>query len=117
MPGTSRHHWGTDIDLNALEDEWFLEGEGKRIYDWLRNNAGRFGFCQTYTVKDADRPNGYEEEKWHWTYAPVSKLILQSARLVMTNQNLNGFEGSETASEIEVLENYVLGIHPDCVGL
>lgn len=117
MPGTSRHHWGTDIDLNALEDEWFLEGEGKRIYDWLSNNARRFGFCQTYTVKDADRPNGYEEEKWHWTYAPVSKLILQSARLVMTNQNLNGFEGSETASEIEVLENYVLGIHPDCDGL
>lgn len=114
MPGTSRHHWGTDIDLNALEDGWFLEGEGKRVYEWLNTNADDFGYCQTYTVKNADRPNGYEEEKWHWTYTPVSRLILQSARLILANHNLNGFEGCEVASELGILENYVLGINPSC---
>ena len=114
MPGTSRHHWGTDIDLNALEDDWFLQGEGKRVYEWLSNNAGNFGYCQTYTVKNDERPNGYEEEKWHWTYSPVSKVVLQSAKLLLSNQNLTGFEGSEVASEIGILENYVLGINPSC---
>src|SRR5690606_18777562 len=34
MPGTSRHHWGTDIDLNDLNDAYFTNGYGKKVYDW-----------------------------------------------------------------------------------
>jgi LAS superfamily LD-carboxypeptidase LdcB len=26
MPGTSRHHWGTDVDLNNLTNEYFEQG-------------------------------------------------------------------------------------------
>ena len=35
MPSTSRHHWGTDIDINSLEPSYFESGRGKREYDWL----------------------------------------------------------------------------------
>ncbi|MFM9004881.1 MAG: D-alanyl-D-alanine carboxypeptidase family protein [Flavobacteriales bacterium] len=35
MPGTSRHHWGTDIDLNSVEPSYFLSGKGLLIYQWL----------------------------------------------------------------------------------
>ena len=28
MPGTSRHHWGTDIDFNSLENSYFDAGDG-----------------------------------------------------------------------------------------
>ena len=35
MPSTSRHHWGTDIDLNNLENSYFEKAEGKKIFDWL----------------------------------------------------------------------------------
>ncbi|MGB1074545.1 MAG: D-alanyl-D-alanine carboxypeptidase family protein, partial [Flavobacteriales bacterium] len=28
MPGASRHHWGTDIDFNSFENDWFASGEG-----------------------------------------------------------------------------------------
>ena len=71
MPGTSRHHWGTDIDLNSFSNTFFEAGEGKKIYDWLQKNASTYGFCQPYTAKGPHRPNGYNEEKWHWTYQPL----------------------------------------------
>ena len=44
MPGTSRHHWGTDIDLNSVEGSYFEQGEGKAVYNWLVRNAPSFGF-------------------------------------------------------------------------
>ncbi|NJN41998.1 MAG: M15 family metallopeptidase [Flammeovirgaceae bacterium] len=47
MPGTSRHHWGTDFDLNDLNPAYWKSGEGLKIYSWLLANASRFGFCQT----------------------------------------------------------------------
>ncbi len=64
MPG-ARHHWGTDFDLNALNNAYFNTKDGKRIYDWLTQHAAEFGFCQPYTAKGGPdgRPIGYEEEK------------------------------------------------------
>jgi D-alanyl-D-alanine carboxypeptidase len=73
MPGTSRHHWGTDFDLNVLSDDYFEKGEGKELYRWMRQNAHRYGFCQPYT---AGRNAGYREEKWHWSYVPLAKIFL-----------------------------------------
>lgn len=114
MPGTSRHHWGTDIDLNAFSNSYFEKGEGKLIYEWMVNNASSFGFCQPYTAKGANRPNGYNEEKWHWTYKPLGREITAYAEKNLTNQMINGFKGSETAEEIDVVGKYVLGINQGC---
>ena len=75
MPSTSRHHWGTDIDLNSFNNEWFEQGEGLKIYNWLQANAANYGFCQPYSPKDQKRPNGYNEERWHWSYMPISKIL------------------------------------------
>jgi LAS superfamily LD-carboxypeptidase LdcB len=114
MPGTSRHHWGTDIDLNNFNNEWFAKGEGLALYNWLTENANKYGFCQVYTAKDAERPNGYEEEKWHWSYLPLSKIFTEYARQNLKNEMIQGFFGSDSAVEIDMLQNYVLGIHPSC---
>ena len=65
MPMTSRHHWGTDIDLNNLNNSWFREGEGKKIYDWLTEHANDYGFYQPYTDKSINSRTGYEEERRH----------------------------------------------------
>ena len=72
MPGTSRHHWGTDMDLNSLEPAYFKRGQGKQIYDWLNLHAAEFGFCQPYS---AGRTNGYNEEQWHWSYMPLAQCF------------------------------------------
>jgi len=114
MPGTSRHHWGTDIDLNSLQNSWFAQGKGLRIYKWLQDNALVYGYCQTYTPKGADRPHGYEEEKWHWSYLPISMDMVQQYEKYLKDTDIAGFKGSEVAGEIGVVEKYVLGINPSC---
>jgi len=115
MPGTSRHHWGTDIDLNAFNNTYFSSGDGLKLYNWLQENAHSYGFCQPYTKKDDRRDSGYEEEKWHWSYLPVSRVLTNQAREYLEESMITGFLGSETASEIQVVEKYVLGINPDCL--
>lgn len=109
MPGTSRHHWGTDMDFNNLSPSYFETGEGKKIYDWLSKNAGDFGFYQTYTNK-ANGRTGYEEEKWHWTYLPLSKPMLASYNELITCKDISGFRGSTSAQAVQAIELYVNGI-------
>ena len=115
MPGTSRHHWGTDIDLNAFENEYFESGRGKREYDWLVAHAGDFGFCQVYSAKGKHRPNGYNEEKWHWSYIPVAHQLTNYARQHLRDSLIAGFEGAVTAREVGMVEKFVLGIAPECM--
>ena len=114
MPGTSRHHWGTDIDLNALNNSFFDEGQGKQIYDWLTAHAADYGFCQPYTPKGSERPDGYEEERWHWSFLPLATQLTDYAAEELRDADISGFAGAEAAPRIEVVKNYVLGINPAC---
>ena len=111
MPGSSRHHWGTDIDLNNLENDYFASGEGLKMFNWLKEHAAEYGFCQPYT---AGRPYGYFEERWHWSYTPVSAKLTEYARTNLKNEMIDGFQGSESAPMIDVVKHYVLGINEDC---
>ena len=115
MPGTSRHHWGTDIDLNNFNNSWFETGEGLKLFEWLEANAHNYGYCRPYTAKDKMRPNGYNEEKWHWSYTPISDSLTQLAETHLTSQMIQGFMGDEVSTEINVVNNYVLGINQGCV--
>lgn len=112
MPGSSRHHWGTDIDLNDLNNPSFEKGgKYEKAYHWLVAHAHEYGFCQPYT---ADRSSGYREEKWHWSYTPLSKPLLEQYRKSLTDADIAGFKGAGTAAEISIVKNYVLGINPAC---
>jgi len=114
MPGTSRHHWGTDIDLNQLNNAWFASGEGKKLYDWLQAHAAEYGFCQPYSEKGPERPDGYNEEKWHWSYMPLAHQFLRQYANKITYEDIDGFAGSGVAEEIKVIDKYVEGIAPAC---
>lgn len=109
MPATSRHHWGTDIDLNNLENSYFEEGKGKVEYEWLVKNAPRFGFYQVYTSKGSGR-TGYSEEKWHWSYLPLSRHYLQAYNDTIQYSDITGFEGAHLAEAQEMIAAYVNGI-------
>lgn len=112
MPGSSRHHWGTDIDINELENHHFEKGgKHEKTYQWLVAHAHEFGFCQPYT---AGRTAGYREEKWHWSYTPLSKTFLEQYKNNLTEADITGFKGAETAGEIGIVKNYVLGINSIC---
>lgn len=110
MPGTSRHHWGTDFDLNSLENSYFESGEGKKIYDWLNTHASEYGFFQPYTRYNGFRDAGYREEKWHWSYYPLASRFQRAYTHIITYEDINGFEGSWYAEKLDVINNYVNGI-------
>lgn len=110
MPMTSRHHWGTDMDLNNLENSYFESGYGQKVYDWLGTHANSFGFYQPYTDKSINGRTGYNMEKWHWSYTPLSCQYLAYYNSNMTNEDITGFKGSETAVKLDMVKNYVNGI-------
>ena len=114
MPGTSRHHWGTDIDINSVNPEYFETEKGKKEYAWLVENAPKYGFCQTYSEVGSNRPTGYKEEKWHWSFMPLSQGFTQQYADKIKDKDITGFLGAESAVDIEVVKNYVLGINPAC---
>ncbi|MDY0200431.1 MAG: M15 family metallopeptidase [Bacteroidales bacterium] len=110
MPGTSRHHWGTDFDLNSLENSYFDSGKGLVEYNWLSQNAPKFGFCQVYTCKQQKGRTGYEMEKWHWSYMPLASQYLKLYKELISYNDINGFAGSEFAPKLNVINDYVFGI-------
>ena len=111
MPGSSRHHWGADIDIYSLENSFFEKGHGLKLYQWMKTNAANYGFCQTYT---AGREYGYNEEKWHWSYFPISKTMLTAFTSQISILDFEGFKGSQTADSVRIIIEYVLGINMEC---
>ncbi|WP_347373009.1 M15 family metallopeptidase [Aequorivita sp. Q41] len=86
IPGTSRHHWGTDIDIidanaprpaNVLMPENF-HGSGPycNLKTWLNAYAEAFNFHEVYT--DNGNRKGFKYEPWHFSYAPVSIPMLKA---------------------------------------
>lgn len=111
MPGASRHHWGTDIDFNAFENDWFESGEGAEVYDWLSTHAGDYGFHQVYDDKSTGR-TGYALERWHWSYLPIAQPMLAAYNRLIAREDLTSapFSGAETADSLRVLRDFVNGV-------
>ena len=125
LPGTSRHHWGTEVDLidgskkvegDVLLEEHFHKGLYQKLYRWLQKNANRYGFEIVYT-KDSLR-KGFFYEPWHYSYAPLSKEFLKGYRekeLIYRIKQDSTLLGKEFISP-EFIESYyrknVLGINP-----
>ncbi len=114
-PGASRHHWGTDIDINGAEPAYFNTQKGIAEYEWMVKNAPSFGFCQTYTLKGSSRPNGYNEEKWHWSYLPLSRDFTKQYIRLIKNEDIRGFLGDENVPKINLIKDYVASINPECL--
>lgn len=110
MPGISRHHWGTDLDINFLENHYFESGYGLKVYRWLSENAMHYGFYQPYGSKQNGR-SGFEEEKWHWSYYPLANEYLNCYK--SDNQiveKITGFHGSAYYQLYNLLDTYVQGV-------
>ena len=112
MPTTSRHHWGTDIDINGFDDYFSEENKkANKEYRWLVINAPKFDFCQVYTEKgEGKRRTGYNEEKWHWSYMPLAREYLDLYQKIVTYEDISGFSGSQFAKEMDIINKYVFEI-------
>lgn len=124
MPGTSRHHWGTDIDLHATEikgpalhNSTYKTGVGKEFYDWLVANAPLYGFCQPYNgdprARNGDAyEHGYQEERWHWSYKPLSVSYLYAYKKNIAALKPHGYAGEKAAADL--YRDYVLNVNTAC---
>ena len=108
IPGGSRHHWGTDVDVidgaavpkdysvQLVPAEYARDGIFARLSEWLDANMKRFGFFRPYRH---DR-GGVSPEPWHLSYAPVSVPALEAFSLSMLR---NVIETSSIAGKPHVV--------------
>lgn len=85
LPGASRHHWGTDLDvydktscearqhhLKLVPEEYQPGGPCHDLNLWLNENMAHFGFYRPY-AKDT---GGVAPEPWHLSYRPAAERII-----------------------------------------
>ncbi|HFS67017.1 MAG TPA: D-alanyl-D-alanine carboxypeptidase family protein [Flavobacteriia bacterium] len=116
IPGTSRHHWGTDVDLSDKYANGLNNNKRAIFNQWMQKNAKKFGFYLVYT-NDKNR-TGYKFESWHFTYKKLSKPLLD--KYIKTNVfNLiknQGVKGSYTFTKSffkQYVDQFILGINPE----
>ncbi|MEY4848163.1 MAG: hypothetical protein RLZZ36_1276 [Pseudomonadota bacterium] len=86
LPGASRHHWGTDLDvydraavaegyeLQLVPAEYAPGGLFAALDVWLAEHLERYGFYRPYQ-RDL---GGVSPEPWHISYAPLATECLQA---------------------------------------
>jgi LAS superfamily LD-carboxypeptidase LdcB len=89
LPGASRHHWGTDVDLidgratppgyspQLTPEEFAAGGPYAALAEWLQAHAARFGFFRPYQ----GLLSGVRPEPWHFSFAPIADNARRSLSL------------------------------------
>jgi LAS superfamily LD-carboxypeptidase LdcB len=112
LPGSSRHHWGSDIDVydaktqtenevKLIPSETTNHGPAARLHEWLDlkiSNNSSYGFYRPYAT---DR-GGVSPERWHLSYYPISRRYLESYTFSLFKKNI---EESDLILKETVLEN------------
>ena len=106
LPGASRHHWGTDLDVidraalpegarpQLRRSEYLRGGVFGPLDEWLADNAADFGFFRPY---DRDR-GGVQPEPWHLSFSPLAGPALKELTLDVLASALVGAELAGRAS-------------------
>jgi len=124
LPGASRHHWGTDVDIaggaamaagyqaQLLPEEFAPGGVFVALNAWLEANLPRFGFFRPYRT---DR-GGVQPEAWHASFAPVASVAIDALSLEVLIEAIAAssmFGRDVVLARIpELYERYVRGFDP-----
>ncbi len=117
LPGTSRHHWGTEIDIvdyykkNPNDP---LNNKKNSFKKWLDNHAHKFGFYLVYTNNKFRK--GYKYESWHFSYRKLSNPLLKEyvkldVYQILKNEKILGNQYFTKDFMDKQVENFVLGIN------
>lgn len=126
IPGTSRHHWGTDMDIidsnqpqpsSVLEEEHY-HGDGvySKMKKWLDQHAESFGFYEVYSNKE-DR-KGFQYEPWHFSYKAISVPMLEEfmcldSEVILDDDTLAGKKHLSNEFINKYYEENILDINPE----
>jgi LAS superfamily LD-carboxypeptidase LdcB len=124
LPGASRHHWGTEIDVvdaaatpegyrvQLLPSETEPGGIFHALHCWLDANIARYGFFRPYRTFRG----GVHPEAWHLSYAAVAVPALEALTpaLVAGTVAASDMLGKERvlARIAELHERYVANVDP-----
>jgi LAS superfamily LD-carboxypeptidase LdcB len=127
LPGASRHHWGTDIDVidraavawdyrpRLVRAEFDRDGPFARLDGWLTANMAAFGFFRPY-VRDR---GGVQPEPWHLSFAPLAVPALAALTPEVLEAALvqSSIQGRETvlARLPQIYARYVTAVDPPMV--
>ncbi|HTF96372.1 MAG TPA: M15 family metallopeptidase [Cellvibrio sp.] len=112
LPGASRHHWGTDLDVydassvdvdykvQLTQAETEADGPFAEFHRWLDEELQREG-CKFYRPYSIDR-GGIAPEPWHLSYTPLAKKYVQLFTLDVLREQL---EKTPLELKSTVLEN------------
>jgi LAS superfamily LD-carboxypeptidase LdcB len=129
LPGASRHHWGTDLDVvdaaampqgyrpQLVAEEFAAGGVFAVLDEWLAGSAARFGFYRPY----ASWRGGVQPEPWHLSYAPVAEAALQQFSVEVLEQALADVELGERAAVQrrlpQIVDGYVMNVDAPPAGV
>jgi LAS superfamily LD-carboxypeptidase LdcB len=122
LPGASRHHWGTDVDLvdrNATPpgyqfkltpEEFAPDGPFARLAQWLETHAARYGFFRPFQGVRS----GVQAEPWHFSFAPIAEKARRNLSPTVLHEAISAapLQGKELvlAHLDELHERYVATI-------
>lgn len=116
-PGTSRHHWGTDIDIIQkvknvpkqllVAKNFEAEGAFCVLHEWMQNNASKYGFYLVYT-NDKKR-TGFSYEPWHYSYRTTSVEMLKVALELHVYEEM--LKKEQNPLDINYFFTHILGIN------
>ena len=80
-PGHSEHQLGTTVDLCGLNPKTVLSPNFDSTKEglWLKENAPKFGFYQSYT-KENQHQTEYIPEPWHYRFYGEKRDLLYAIR-------------------------------------
>ncbi|MCE9778344.1 M15 family metallopeptidase [Shewanella algae] len=127
LPGASRHHWGTDLDLfdsaqiskhelKLVNAEYEPQGPCYKLDLWLDERAPDFGFYRPFQAG----LSGVSPERWHLSFLPKAKGFLEQFDSDRLRQILDHSEVTLKQGLLrrlpELVETYVRRVAPYPVG-
>jgi len=120
LPGASRHHWGTEIDVydraalapparpRLIPAEYAGDGAFAPLSAWLARHCAHYDFFRPY---DSDR-GGVQPEPWHLSFAPVAGAALPALTLQVLADALRAGElAGESLSGAATVQRLLPEIH------
>jgi len=114
LPGLSRHHWGTDLDIflekpihtghkvELIPQEFAENGVCHRLKIWMDANLEKFGFFRPYQ----SYKQGISEEPWHISHRITSENILKNFHYGLCLKHLGKSEIKSKDFICDIFEHY-----------
>lgn len=127
VPGTSRHHWGTDIDIIdtsarykgdvLVPNKFHGDGPFCKMKEWMEQHATKFGFELVYTLNS--NRSGFKYEPWHYSYSSSSVKVLTNyvttidLLTFLRSQDIMGMDQISDERILRYQQEHILGVNSE----